>query len=183
MSDKLKSFRKGDWVSHLQYGVGQVEGKEKKTLDGESKEYYKVSTRNGIFWIPTDSLDPSRIRPVVSEGELQKAITILESPAEEMDSKHTVRKSRIDQVIAEGDLEGFCLLLRDLQGKRAKDALNATEQRAHATIKKKIASEWSATREIPVQDATKEINKLLRQVKAPEKSAVKTKSKSKSKAK
>jgi RNA polymerase-interacting CarD/CdnL/TRCF family regulator len=145
-----------------------VEGKEKKSLGDETREYYKVQTRNGVYWIPTDDLDTERIRLVVSEKMLQKAISILESPAEVMDSKHTVRKNRINQVIEDGDLIGFCTLLRDLHGKRAADKLNTTEQRAHTTIKKKISSEWAATREISVQDATKEINKILRKIKAPE---------------
>lgn len=179
MAEEIKSFRKGDWVSHLHHGVGQVEGKEKKTLDGEIKEYYKVQTRNGVYWIPTDGLDPERIRPVVSEKKLQKAIMLLESPAEDMDSKHTVRKNRINQVTEEGDLNGFCTLLRDLHGKRAGGKLNTTEQRAHTNIKKKIASEWSATREISLQDANKEINKILRKIKAPEKPGRKKKTKAK----
>jgi RNA polymerase-interacting CarD/CdnL/TRCF family regulator len=169
MSDELNSFKKGDWVSHLQYGVGQVEGKEKKSLGGESQEYYKVQTRNGVYWIPTDNLDTDRIRPVVSEKKLQKAIAILESPAEAMAGKHADRKKRIDAVSAEGDLEGFCRLLRDLHGKRAGSKLNTTEQRAHTAIKKKIAAEWSATREIAVKEANKEINKLLRNIEPPEK--------------
>ncbi len=173
MADELKSLRKGDWVSHLQYGVGQVEGKEKKSLDDETREYYKVQARNGVYWIPTDNLDPDRIRPVVSEKNLQKAITILESPPEVMDGKHTVRKNRINEVIEAGDLLGYCILLRDLQGKKVADKLNTTEQRAQTTIKRKIAAEWSATREIAVPDATKEINKLLRKIKAPEKGAKK----------
>jgi len=177
MAEEIKSFRKGDWVSHLHHGVGQVEGREKKSLDGEIQEYYKVQTRNGVYWIPTDNLDPERIRPVVSEKKLQKAILILESPAELMDSKHTIRKNRINQVTEDGELNGFCTLLRDLHGKRAADKLNTTEQRAHTAIKKKIAAEWSATREISVQDANKEINKILRRIKPPEKPARKKKSK------
>jgi RNA polymerase-interacting CarD/CdnL/TRCF family regulator len=169
MTDEMKSFRKGDWVSHLHHGVGQVEGKEKKSLDGDIREYYKVLTRNGVYWIPTDGPDPERIRPVVSDKKLQKAITILESPAEMMAGKHTDRKNRINQVTDDGELEGFCALLRDLHGKRAADKLNTTEQRAHTIIKKKISAEWSATREISVQDANKEINKILRKIKPPEK--------------
>jgi len=169
MAEELTSFRKGDWVSHLHHGVGQVEGKEKKILDGETREYYKVQTRNGVYWIPTDDLDPERIRPVVSEKKLQKAIVILESPPELMDSKHTDRKNRINHVIEEGNLDGFCNLMKDLHGKRAGGKLNTTEQRAHTNIKKKIASEWSATREISLQDANKEINKILRKIKPPDK--------------
>jgi RNA polymerase-interacting CarD/CdnL/TRCF family regulator len=177
MTDEIKSFRKGDWISHLHHGVGQVEGKEKKTLDGEVQEYYKVRTRNGIYWIPTDNLDPERIRRVVSENKLQKAIKILESPADIMDSKHTERKKKINQVIEDGDLEGFCTLLRDLHARRVGGKLNTTEQRAHKAIKKKISSEWSATREITVQEANKEINKILRRIKPPEKPTRKKKTK------
>ncbi len=169
MTEQVKSFRKGDWVSHLHHGVGQVEGKEKKSLGGESLEYYKVQTRNGVYWIPTDDIDSERIRPVVSEKNLQKAIEILESPPETMDSKHTVRKNRINEVLTVGDLIGFCTLIRDLQGKRVADKLNTTEQRAHSNIKKKIAAEWSATREITPQEANKELNKILRKIKPPEK--------------
>ena len=175
MSEEVTSFSKGDWLSHLHHGVGQVEGIEKKSLGGEIREYYKVQTRNGVYWIPTDNVEPERIRPVVSEKKLQKAITILEEPAVQMDSKHTVRKNRINEVTAEGELEGFCALLRDLQGKRAGDKLNTTEQRAHSNIKKKIASEWSATREISLQDAKKELNKILRRIKPPENKSKKKK--------
>lgn len=175
MSEKVKSFRKGDWISHLHHGVGQVEGKEKKTLGGESREYYKVKTRNGTYWIPTDDLDPDRIRRVVSDKKLNKALSILEKPAQPMASKHTDRKTRINKVIAEGDLEGFCTLLRDLHGKRTADKLNTTEQRAHSTIKKKIAAEWSATREITLQDANKELNKMLRNIEAPKQESEKKK--------
>ena len=175
MSEELKSFKKGDWISHLHHGVGQVEGKEKKSLGDETKEYYKVQTRNGVYWIPTDDLDPERIRPVVSEKNLQKAIIILELPAEKMDSKHTVRKNRINQVIEDGNLIGFCTLLRDLHGRRSAETLNTTEQRTHNTIKKKVIAEWSATREISIQDANKDLNKLLRKIKAPESKAKKKK--------
>lgn len=168
MSAGHKSFKKGDWVSHLHHGVGQVEGIEKKSLAGESKEYYKVQTRNGIYWIPTDDLDPERIRPVVSEKNMERAIAILEAPPEVMDKNHADRKNRINQVSTDGELAGFCALLRDLHAKRVADKLNTTEERAYTNIKKKIASEWSATREITLQDANKELNKILKNIKPPE---------------
>jgi RNA polymerase-interacting CarD/CdnL/TRCF family regulator len=169
MSEKVKSFRKGDWVSHLHHGVGQVEGKEKKVLDGESRDYYKVQTRNGVYWIPTDNIDTERIRPVVSEEKLQKALATLESPPEVMDGKHTVRKNRIIEVQEKGDILELCTLLRDLHARRAGKKLNTTEQRAHAQIKKSINAEWAATRDISPQEANKELNKILRRIKPPEK--------------
>lgn len=164
MTENEHLFSPGDWISHLYHGVGQIECLEKKELNGEEHEYYRVQTRNGVYWIPTDNVETDRIRPVASEKMLKKAISVLKSPAEEMDSKHTTRKSRISQVTKDGDLVGFCRLLRDLQAKRVSDKLNTTEQRAHRKLKKKIAAEWSATREISLQDANQKLNKLLRDI-------------------
>lgn len=161
-------YEAGDWVFHLYHGVGQVEGLEEKILDGESQSYYKVKARNGVFWVPTEEAESERIRRVASEDELSSALETLQSPPEQMAPKHTTRKSRITQVTKDGDLAGFCALLRDLQAKRTADKLNTTEQRAHRKLKKKIASEWSATREISVSDATKKLNKILRNIEAPE---------------
>ncbi len=164
MTADKKQYSKGDWVFHLYHGVGEVQGIEEKVLGGESETYYKVKARNGVYWIPVEEAESERIRPVSSNKELKKALDVLKSPPEEMADKHTTRKSRITQVTKEGDLEGFCALLRDLQAKRIKDKLNTTEQRAHRKLKKKIASEWAATKDISVREATKKLNKILRDI-------------------
>lgn len=167
MAEEKRRYAKGDWVFHLYHGVGEVQGIEEKTLGGENETYYKVQARKGVYWIPIEEAESDRIRPVASEKELQNALDILTSPPEVMADKHTTRKSRITQVTKDGDLEGFCALLRDLQAKRVADKLNTTEQRAHRKLKKKIASEWAATRDMPVREATKELNKLLRDISPP----------------
>ncbi|MFO7944652.1 MAG: CarD family transcriptional regulator [Anaerolineales bacterium] len=164
MTAEKKEFSKGDWVFHLYHGVGEIQGIEEKVLGDESETYYKVQARKGIYWIPITESESERIRPVVSNKDLKKALDILKSPPEKMADKHTTRKSRITQITKEGELEGFCALLRDLQGKRVRDKLNTTEQRAHRKLKKKIASEWAATKEISVREATKKLNKILRDI-------------------
>ncbi len=164
MTEEKRLYSKGDWVFHLYHGVGEIMGVEEKILGGESDTYYKVEARKGTYWIPIEEAESDRIRRVASEKELQSALDILQSPPEEMADKHTTRKSRITQVTKDGDLEGFCALLRDLQAKRVTDKLNTTEQRAHRKLKKKIASEWAATEDIAVREATKKLNKILRDI-------------------
>ncbi|MFO8037027.1 MAG: CarD family transcriptional regulator [Anaerolineales bacterium] len=164
MTAEKKKYKKGDWVFHLYHGVGEVEGVEEKELGGDIETYYKVKARNGVYWIPIEEEESERIRPVASNKELKRALNILKSPPEEMADKHTTRKSRITQVTKEGELVGFCALLRDLQAKRISDKLNTTEQRAHRKLKKKIASEWAATKGITVHEATKKLNSILRDI-------------------
>jgi len=166
MTEDKRLYSKGDWVFHLYHGVGEIQGVEEKSLGGENETYYKVKARKGVYWIPIEEAESERIRPVASEKDLDKALDILKSPPEEMADKHTTRKSRITTVTKEGDLEGFCALLRDLQAKRVTDKLNTTEQRAHRKLKKKIASEWAATKGIAVREATKELNSILREISA-----------------
>ena len=64
--EKSTTFSKGQWIVHHYYGVGQVKGIEKKVLDGQEWSYYKVKTRNSQYWIPVQSEDNSRLRPLSS---------------------------------------------------------------------------------------------------------------------
>lgn len=167
MSEGEELFSKGDWVFHLYHGVGQIKGLEEKTLAGETKKYYEVEARNGTFWIPINKAESERIRHVANDQELKKAIETLKAIPRQMAQKHTSRKSRITQVTKEGDLIEFCSLLRDLQARRVADKLNTTEQRAHRKFKKIIASEWAASSGIPVSEANKKLNAILREVPVP----------------
>jgi RNA polymerase-interacting CarD/CdnL/TRCF family regulator len=168
MSEGDKLFSKGDWVFHLYHGVGQVKGLAEKTLAGETKKYYEVEARNGTFWIPISKAESDRIRPVAGKKDLKKAIKALKKTPRTMANKHTSRKKRINDVTKEGDLIEFCSLLRDLQARRVADKLNTTEQRAHRKLKKIVASEWAASEGIPLSDANKELNAILRDISGPE---------------
>ncbi len=169
MIEKEKLFSEGDWVFHLYHGVGQIKGIEEKTLGGETKKYYKVQARKGIFWIAINKAESDRIRPVVNQEELLEAIEILKAPPQVMGNKHTTRKSRIVQVTKDGDLHSFCALLRDLQARRVADKLNTTEQRALRSLKERIASEWAASSDNTVKDIKLELNKIIQGIPAPEK--------------
>lgn len=168
MSEKEKIFSEGDWVFHLYHGVGQIKGIEEKTLSGETKKYYKVEARKGTFWIPMSKTESDRIRLVASEEKLQEALKSLKKPPQIMANKHTTRKGRITQVTKEGDLTSFCTLLRDLQARRVADKLNTTEQRAHRRLKKRITSEWAASSGESISTVTKKLNKIIRDIPAPE---------------
>ena len=42
-------YRKGNWVVHVFYGVGQIIGKDKKILDGENLTFLKVKTADSLL--------------------------------------------------------------------------------------------------------------------------------------
>jgi len=172
MSEEEKLFSKGDWVRHLYHGVGQITAIEEKTLGSETQKYYKVQAHQankGTFWIAINKTENDRIRPVVDQTKLLKALEVLKAPPQMMSNKHTDRKGQITQVLKDGDLIGFCALLRDLQARRVANKLNTTEQRAHRSLKKRIASEWAASSGSELNDINKDLNEIIQNIPTPEK--------------
>ena len=171
MSEEEKLFSKGDWVRHLYHGVGQITDIEEKTLGSETQKYYKVQAHKGTFWIAINEAENDRIRPVVDQKRLHNALEVLKAPPQKMSNKHTARKGQITQVIKDGDLIGFCSLLRDLQARRVAGKLNTTEQRAHSSLKKRVASEWAASSGSELNDINKDLNEIIQNIPAPGKDA------------
>ncbi len=69
----------GDTVLHPRYGVGVIDGIERRTQDGENRDYYvipKPSISSTIF-VPVDAADEIGLRPVSSPEKLKEVLKIL----------------------------------------------------------------------------------------------------------
>jgi RNA polymerase-interacting CarD/CdnL/TRCF family regulator len=162
MSHGEYSFGIGDWIVHIHYGVGQIKRIEKKILNDSEVSYYKVMTKNSVYWIPVDQLDSERLRPISTEDELRQALNILSRPPREMDSDHNNRKRRIKRIHAEGTLISMARLVRDLWARRKrKKRLNATEERALDHLQERLVTEWSVCNDINIEEARKELQSML----------------------
>ena len=60
MAEESIKFAEGDWIVHLYHGVGQVISIESKSLDGNKVKYYKVQTKDSIYWVPVGKVDEAR---------------------------------------------------------------------------------------------------------------------------
>jgi CarD family transcriptional regulator len=153
----------GDWVVHLYHGVGQIKKIEKKRLNGNAQDYYRVKTHNSVFWVPVSNLNNDRIRPLTSPNELKKALKILQKPPQEMDTNHNKRKSRINTVKSDGSLQSALRLVRDLSAREAEKKLNTTEKRALERLKDHMLREWATCMHIDIEEASIRLNNLLNQ--------------------
>lgn len=159
--EKNPTFAKGEWVVHHYYGVGQVRGVEKKSLDGEVASYYKVKARNSQFWVPVQSEDNSRLRPLCSPKEIKKIMTILKREPKKMDSDHMARKKLIREVLSEGSLSEMARVIRDLSGRQVRKKLNPTEEDALKRFKDRLIREWAVCLEKDVDEATTDFQENL----------------------
>lgn len=63
----LSSLKPGDFIVHIDYGIGLFEGLVAKTIDGFSKEYLKIAyAKNDLLFVPIDQSD--KIAKYVSEN-------------------------------------------------------------------------------------------------------------------
>ena len=155
------TFSKGEWIVHHYYGVGQVKGIEKKMLDGTEVSYYKVKTRNSQYWIPVESEDNSRLRPLSSPTEIKKLARILRRKPNEMDPDHMQRKRLIKEVLDEGSLLDMARLIRDLSARQVEKKLNPTEEDALKRFRDRLVREWSVCMEQDMEAANVEFQACL----------------------
>jgi RNA polymerase-interacting CarD/CdnL/TRCF family regulator len=148
MNIQPATFSKGDWIVHARYGVGQVKGIEKKELEGEQKLFFKVKTFDGVYWLSVVKTDVEYIRPITSEYQLKRALTIIRRPPKELPENHTERSKLISKTLKEPSLYPKARMIRDLNGKQHETKLNFTEEDAFLLLKKQFLNEWSV-----IQDA------------------------------
>lgn len=152
MNIQPATFSKGDWIVHARYGVGQVKGIEKKELEGEQKLFFKVKTFEGVYWLSAVRSDVEYIRPVTSEYQIKRALTIIRRPPKELPENHTQRSKLITEILKDPSLYPKARMIRELNGKQHETKLNFTEEDAFLLLKKQFLNEWSV-----VQDTDRRI--------------------------
>ena len=88
MSMQQDTFSKGAWIVHTYHGVGQIKGKEKIILEGEKKSFFKVKTFYGVYWLTVKNIDCNRIRPLASQYQISRALTLTRKAPKELPNDH-----------------------------------------------------------------------------------------------
>jgi len=152
MKIQSSAYSKGDWIVHTHYGVGQVRGIEKKVLDGENKLFFRVKTFDGVYWLSVVRTDVEYIRPITSEYQFKKALTIIRRPPKALPKDHNKRGKVITEALKDPDLYPKARMIRDLHARQQEHRLNFTEEDALVKMKKQLLNEWSV-----VQNTDREI--------------------------
>lgn len=143
MNIQPATFSKGDWIVHARYGVGQVKGLEKKELEGEKKLFFRVKTFDGVYWLSAVRTDAEYIRPITSEYQIKRALTLIRRPPRELPENHTQRSKLISETLRAPSLYPKARMIRDLNGKQHETKLNFSEEDALQLLKRQLLSEWS----------------------------------------
>lgn len=158
---KSRPFKKGDWIVHANYGVGQILAMETKILGDKETRYYKVEARNSTFFIPVENAENDRIRPVASRQKLRAAMKVLRQPPQDLDADHNARKRQIAEMASEFSPQGTAELVRDLAARRAERGLNDNEERTFELASLRLAREWAITEKMEFDEAQQKLDATL----------------------
>ena len=162
MAKSSPIYSPGDMIVHRFYGIGQIDGIEKKPLNGVQVDCFRVKTENGIYWFPIDSEDNPRIHPVASQELIQKAIEILQSAPHNLDNDPIQWKERIDDVLTDGGFLAISSLVRDLTALKTKKKLNRTLDQALYKLENRLLREWAASLEVDVKSIQPRLRAYLK---------------------
>ena len=154
-------YSKGDWIVHAHYGVGQVKGIEKKELEGEKKLFFRVKTFDGVYWLSVVKTDVEYIRPITSEYQIRRALTIIRRPPKSLPENHTQRNKAISDALNAPALYTKARMIRDLNGKQQVAKLSFSEEDAFLKMKKQLLNEWSVVEDLDRRILEKKLDKAL----------------------
>jgi len=161
MKIQSPTFSKGDWIVHARYGVGQVKGIEKKELDGEKKLFFRVKTFEGVYWLSIFRTDVEYIRPITSEHQIKRALTIIRKPPEKLPENHTMRNKIIIEATNDSSIYHKARMIRDLNAKQQVSKLNFTEEDAFLKMRKQLLNEWSVVTGADPEELELKLEKAL----------------------
>ena len=155
------TYSKGDWIVHAHYGVGQVKGIEKKTLDGENKIFFRVKTFDGEYWLSVVQTNVEYIRPITSEYQIKQALTMIRRSPKELPKDHNKRSKVIVDALKDSSLYTKARMIRDLHGRQQEAKLNFTEEDAFMKMKNQLLNEWSVIKESDREILEEKLEKAL----------------------
>lgn len=157
----VADYSKGEWIVHPAYGVGQVEKKETKSVDGEEIEFYRVEGDQTTYWLHANQPSESNVRRLSTSKEFRKALKLLRGEPREMDSNFRERRKVISEVIAKGSLRSLIKLIRDLWGRKKAKRLSDTEHIALQRSMDRLTAEWAVAESVSPEDAQAELISIL----------------------
>jgi CarD family transcriptional regulator len=155
-------FQIGERVVHPQHGVGEIVRLEDGEFElGEPHKYYEISIPGGsILWVPVDTPN-SGLRHLAARSEIAECRKILAAEPIPITVDGRVRQAELVARLKQGTIAAQCEVVRDLSAFVAHKPPYGTIAAFLEAIQSVLSQEWAIVEDIPIYEATDEINSLL----------------------
>jgi CarD family transcriptional regulator len=155
-------FNVGDQVIHRAYGPGEILQVDEKQVGGKKEVYYIVQTSNLTLWVPIGDNGSSSLRFVTPAKQFKRLFALLKEPGEELPEDRLERKLQLQERLKDGSLDAVCRVVRDLNELSKKKKLNDYDAAIMERARSFLLNEWTIAFAIPLQEADKELQVLLK---------------------
>ncbi len=123
--------------------MGQIKSIETKQIDNSKTKYFRVDTKNSVYFVPVNNFDTERVRPVASQYMIRKVKKILKDKPEELPLDHNIRKRHISNLLTDCSLVTAAKVIRDLTNRKSISRLNDHEEKTLENLIDQLVLEWS----------------------------------------
>ena len=156
-------FRIGDMIAHPLHGAGIIEGIEKKTINGVTREYYVLRMPVGgmVVLIPVDNSEEIGVRPILSEEQADMVIASIRKIKVEMDQNWNRRYRENMMRLKSGDLIEVARVIKGLMYREVERGLSTGERKMLRSAKQILISEIVLSKKSTYDEIEAKINEAL----------------------
>ncbi len=156
-------FKKGDTVIYPQHGACLVQGTDKKTTFGETREYLILRSIIGemTLSVPLDSVDQVGVRPPVNSDELEDLVAVLSKPDPRVPSNWSRRFKNHQEKLKSGDVYQVAEVVRNLAARNRDAALSAAERTMYERARINLISEIAPALKVTTDEAETFLDEAL----------------------
>jgi CarD family transcriptional regulator len=173
-------FKKGDTVIYPQHGACIVQGTQKKTVFGETRDYLILKSVIGemTLSVPVDKTDEVGVRPPVNADELDDLVSVLAKPDPRVPSNWSRRFKNHQEKLKSGDVYQVAEVVRNLAARNRDAALSAAERTMYERARINLISEIAPALKVSTEEAERYLDDALARgvLRAPAPAAPKKKS-------
>ncbi|MCR4420319.1 MAG: CarD family transcriptional regulator [Clostridia bacterium] len=136
-------FKVGDRVVYPMHGAGIIEAIEEKEILGQKRQYYVMHLPMGDIklMIPTDNVEETGLREVISQEEVPKVLRILRERKVSMCSNWNRRYRANLEKIKSGNIYEVAEVVRNLVLRERERGLSSGERRMLDSARQILISE------------------------------------------
>lgn len=156
-------FKIGDKVAHPMHGAGIIDGIEKRTINGCTREYYvlKMPTSEMVVMIPVDSCDTIGVRPIVDPDVAESLLDKMASIETDMTQNWNRRYRENMQRIKSGDLMEVAKVVKGLMTRDSEKGLSTGERKMLHSAKQILISELVLSQKKSYEEVEMRINAVF----------------------
>jgi CarD family transcriptional regulator len=157
------TYRVGDTVVYPHHGAAVIEKREKRSLQGEERDYLVLRLTYGdlTLMVPADATDEVGLRSVVSKKEVEQVMNVLKARDGSMPTNWSRRFKANYEKLRSGDIFQVAEVVRNLSLREQEKGLSAGEKRMLTKAKQILVSELAAAIKKTDEETEALIDELL----------------------